>query len=339
VKPPRFKSLLDKSVAACLAAIEVYNKPDFRYREETFSVLLVNAWELLLKARLVQSAKRMDVLYTYERKQLKTGNPSRRLYPRRNRTGNPMTIGFQTALGEVLKIKDKPIDNVCAENLLALLEIRDNAIHLTNKNLHLGRLVQAIAAGALRNYLLVAETWFGLNLDQHSFFLLPLALPQKDSPSEYTLAGLPVHARNLGRYLAATATKHVNDNASRFSGALDVEVRYIKTFDPQAQQVRLSDSPDATKVTLSDDQFHAMYPMSYGQLTDELCRRYRNFKVNGAYHAIRKPLLTKPQFCHKRLLDPARPNGGHKYFFSHRILMEFDRHYGSPGVQAHNPQQ
>ena len=48
-KPQKYKSLLDKSLAAAVSAIEVYNKPDFKYREETFAILMVNAWELLLK--------------------------------------------------------------------------------------------------------------------------------------------------------------------------------------------------------------------------------------------------------------------------------------------------
>ena len=47
----RARALLDKSIGAMISAIEVYNKPSFRYREETFSVLAINAWELLLKAK------------------------------------------------------------------------------------------------------------------------------------------------------------------------------------------------------------------------------------------------------------------------------------------------
>jgi len=50
----RYKELLDKSIAAMLAAIEVYNKPDFKYREETFSVIAINSWELALKAYLLK---------------------------------------------------------------------------------------------------------------------------------------------------------------------------------------------------------------------------------------------------------------------------------------------
>ena len=40
-----------KSISAAISAIEIYNKPDFSFREEAFSLLMVNAWELLLKAK------------------------------------------------------------------------------------------------------------------------------------------------------------------------------------------------------------------------------------------------------------------------------------------------
>jgi hypothetical protein len=35
----RSKQLVDRAVAATVAAIEIYNKPDFQYRNETFAVL------------------------------------------------------------------------------------------------------------------------------------------------------------------------------------------------------------------------------------------------------------------------------------------------------------
>jgi len=49
-----YRSLLDKSIASMLSAIELYNKPNFQYREETFAILAVNAWELLLKAIILR---------------------------------------------------------------------------------------------------------------------------------------------------------------------------------------------------------------------------------------------------------------------------------------------
>ncbi len=38
----RSKSLALAAVDACVAAIEVYNKLDFKHREETFSILMVS---------------------------------------------------------------------------------------------------------------------------------------------------------------------------------------------------------------------------------------------------------------------------------------------------------
>lgn len=46
--------MLEKSISACISAIEIYNKPNFEHREETFSILMTNAWELLLKSKLVK---------------------------------------------------------------------------------------------------------------------------------------------------------------------------------------------------------------------------------------------------------------------------------------------
>jgi hypothetical protein len=327
VKPPRHKLLLDKSIASCIAAIEVYNKPDFRYREETFSVLLVNAWELLLKARIVQKAGGMKALYVRERRILKNGKKSRRLYPKKNRAGNPMTIGFFRALEDVSKRKDSQLDGVCLKNLSALVEIRDNAVHLTNKNARLCTLVQAYGAAALSNYLTLAEAWFGENLAKYNFYLLPISLPQRDDPSEYTLVRLNDHAKNLVKYLASTAASRDGDPSSRFSAALSLEIRYTKTSDAGAQLVRVSNDPNATKVTLSDDQFHTMYPLDYGLLTAELRKRYPDFKVDRRYHSIRKGLVGQGQFCHVRLLDPTKPGSGRKYFFSYGALAELEKHY------------
>ena len=60
----RSKELLDRALAATVAAIEIYNKPDFPYRSETFCILAINGWELLLKAKwLKENSNRIQSLY------------------------------------------------------------------------------------------------------------------------------------------------------------------------------------------------------------------------------------------------------------------------------------
>nr|DAP67666.1 MAG TPA: Protein of unknown function (DUF3644) [Caudoviricetes sp.] len=45
--------LIDKSIEAFILGLEIYNKPTIKYRIEGFSFFIVNAWELMLKAELI----------------------------------------------------------------------------------------------------------------------------------------------------------------------------------------------------------------------------------------------------------------------------------------------
>jgi hypothetical protein len=60
-----YRHLLQNAQAAMLAAIEIYNKPRFAYRDECFSILLLNAWELILKALI--SKNRKSIYYPKKR--------------------------------------------------------------------------------------------------------------------------------------------------------------------------------------------------------------------------------------------------------------------------------
>ena len=50
-------NILDKSEEAFLMAIEIYNKPTIKYRLEGFAFFICNAWELLLKAKMLNEGK------------------------------------------------------------------------------------------------------------------------------------------------------------------------------------------------------------------------------------------------------------------------------------------
>jgi hypothetical protein len=73
----RSARLAKNSEAALISAIEIYNKPDFAYREETFCILALNAWELFLKAKLLSThLNNPRCLYVYYHPPLKSGKPS-----------------------------------------------------------------------------------------------------------------------------------------------------------------------------------------------------------------------------------------------------------------------
>lgn len=142
-----------------LAAIEIYNKPTFPDREQVFSVLMINAWESLLKAKLLKDAKnRMTVLY------IKEG----RRYKRSRRTNQPLTIDFLTALGRC------PVPDVAIKNLLYLFDVRNAATHLATESADLPLLVFSLGSAALKNYVQLCAEWFDLRLNQYNFYILPL---------------------------------------------------------------------------------------------------------------------------------------------------------------------
>lgn len=57
------KKLVNKSVDAFIYAIETFNKPSISYRVETFSYLICNSWELLLKAYWIETRGRKSIYY------------------------------------------------------------------------------------------------------------------------------------------------------------------------------------------------------------------------------------------------------------------------------------
>lgn len=63
----KIKRLVEKSIEAFIMGVEIYNKPTIKYRIEGFSFFICNAWELMLKAELLNR----EVSIYYE------NNPSR----------------------------------------------------------------------------------------------------------------------------------------------------------------------------------------------------------------------------------------------------------------------
>ncbi len=151
------KRLVDNSLAAMLAAIEVYNKPRMTYRDEVTVILIVNAWELALKATLRQ--KNRSIFYKKER-----GERYR-------------SITLDDALGRVNASKLWPteVDGAAVTaNVKALSEYRDRAIHLYNAH-GLGVVIHPFLQQNVLNYRDFVLARFNKDLaDSMTWQLLPL---------------------------------------------------------------------------------------------------------------------------------------------------------------------
>lgn len=101
---------------ALLAAVEIYNKPTVQYREQTATFLLVNAWEVLIKARIVQeNGGRIQAIYRRKR------NSNRFAY---SADGEVLTIEIRGAVNR------SKLPQEVRSNILGLVKIRNRAAHL-----------------------------------------------------------------------------------------------------------------------------------------------------------------------------------------------------------------
>lgn len=106
----------------------------------------------------------MRELYVCERRQLKNGDLGTKKYIKRNRTGNPMTIGINKALSKIQNEGLAELDSALVANLEALAEIRDNPVHLINMSTDLSKAVQELGMATLQNYIQIITEWFNYDL-------------------------------------------------------------------------------------------------------------------------------------------------------------------------------
>ena len=154
MRPPLHQRFVDKADAAITAAVEVYNKPSFAYREETFAILALNAWELLLKGKVLKDAGNdVKALRVYEPRELKGGGKSAKLYARRNRAGNFQSISPFECMRRLSAAGMLPPEVLT--NIDALVAIRDNSVHYVTPSAKLARQAQELAAASIRNFVLL----------------------------------------------------------------------------------------------------------------------------------------------------------------------------------------
>ena len=324
----RAREILDKSIAAMLAAIEVYNKPTFSFREEAFSILAVNAWELLFKARILQLDKnRISAIVKYERRELADGSISLKEYRIRNRSGNHATISLFAAHDRLTNKYGDKIDPVVRLNLETMTELRDNAVHFINKEFDLRKKVHELGSANLKNYLHLVRSWFGRDLGEYQIFLLPIA---------FIHAAGPIHAvasnqeeRRLLEYIRSVEKKVDDEVTHDFNLSISLDINVKRVADPRATKVVVvaPGEPDALPVTITEEDIREQFPWDYAILTKRLKERYSDFVENKRYHDLRRPLATDAKLCNIRYLDPGNPRSAKKPFFSPNIIKAFDKHY------------
>jgi hypothetical protein len=165
-----YRALLGNSTSAMLAAIEIYNKPQFTYRSECFVILLLNAWELAFKSLL--SKNRVRIFKPKERDKPYT------------------TLGLLDSMeaGKSLFPHGIPYRPV-AENIGRLVDYRNNAVHFYNEP-GFEVLIYGLAQTSIVNYRDFVSACFDRDIaSEVNISLLPLSFGTAPDPIQFLGSG------------------------------------------------------------------------------------------------------------------------------------------------------
>lgn len=200
-----------------VTAIEAYNRPRSEYRDETFSILLLNAWELLLKAIL--SKNRESIFYRKAR-----GQPYR-------------TLSLRDAYEAAKRHFPADIDSIPVKrNLELIATYRDNAVHFYNET-GLSALLWALSQTSILNYHDLMLGVFDLDLARDvNWRILPLGARQPIDPIQYlssTAEGTQKTRPAVRQYVteilsAARELKEGKSDTGRFLTVFNVKLESVK---------------------------------------------------------------------------------------------------------------
>lgn len=276
--------LLQTSISAALASIEIYNKPNFEYREQSFTILNINSWELLLKAKLLlDNNDDMSSLYV----KLPDGTY------KTNRSGNPLTIEI---LGLTRRIA---LDAPVAENINALVEIRDTVVHFYHDEA-LSYVIYSLGVASLKNYQKLVKSWFGKSLLEYNLHILPLAF----SYDFRTLALLeledkPEAVANIIRMVSQSHESMEPSPEFQFVCEVTTEVKSARKSTDAADFVTVVDreaKPGAT-VYIKHQNLLDKYPLSFNELALKVQRARPDANMNQVKRFMREhKMKTEPRF-------------------------------------------
>ena len=213
-------NLVGNAQEALMSAVEIYNKPTLRYRDECTVILLLNAWELLLKALLAMNGK---TIY----------------YP--ERTNQPLrTLSWADALLRAKEFFPETVSSLGTQRNLELLgTYRDRAVHFYNEE-DMSLVVYSLAQTSIVNFRDVLQGSFDIDIaDQMNWRLLPIGIrPPVDVIAFLQGASQSSGTSAMSSYIvelseAAEEVRIANEDSGRLLTVFNIRLESVKKIGMQ----------------------------------------------------------------------------------------------------------
>jgi len=211
------RQLLDKSQEAFILALEIYNKPTIKYRIEGFCLFFSNAWELLLKAKILEDEEKETAIY-YK----KTANKDRR------------SLSLRDCLKKIMTDEKDPV----RKNVEDITAIRDAATHLIIKELE--TVYSSLFQSGVLNYVNKLNEWFSISI------------AEKISPAMLTLVSdiRQINPVNIKKRYGAEALKFFENEMKKLEKT-EKEMNSLTYRIPIEYKLVLTKSSKNADITLS----------------------------------------------------------------------------------------
>lgn len=323
-------NLVDNSKSALISAIEIHNKPIFAYRYEVVSMLIINAWELLLKAYLLKNHQEIKVI-------------------RDDGTTKPFEECVESVRSSIgLEFF------ATAENIKKVYEYRCNCIHFYQEDIDV--LLYSLSSKSVELYSEFIHTYFGVDLSEESnLILLPIGFKKPISPIIYlsNKSALETTSPPVTEFIKSiiTSTNILIDNnlddsilvgyklsltnENRISNA-DIKAAVTKDEGAAAiniatvlpENIQITDEDNAKKIRLEEETLYGkIYTDDYGTVSANCKNMFSDFLQNNKFREIIRNLKNNPQFHRKRYLDFAKQSGSGKDYYTKAIYDEIAKHY------------
>lgn len=257
------KRLIDKSIESFLMAIEVYNKPTIHYRVEGFSMFICNAWELLLKAHMINTQGEKSIYYK--------DNPNR-------------TLSLENCIEKVFTNRKAPL----RLNLEKIIELRNTSTHFITEEYEM--VYVPLFQSCVFNYTEKIHDFFNVEMSKYvpqNFLTLTVSMRPLDV--EEVRAKYPVEMAD--RLLQASADiQKMSAEENNASFAIRIEhYHYItKDKDKATSAIRIDKNAETSGIILKEVQDpNNVYSYNGKRCIEQINRRLKSDGVNiriNKYH-------------------------------------------------------
>jgi len=316
------KLLLDSSMAALFAGIEIHNKPHIAFRYPTATTLIINAWELALKAYVYKYIGKKRI---YERDGKHTINISKALILTRDH------INTQENNKKFQAVYD---------NLDRLNDYRNSNVHYVDDKLN--PIIFMLMSKAVLNYDAFVKKYFDKDITKDdNLIILPIGMKLPFDPIDYLKQDYGDVHNDFVNCVVQSIRELNNDGvqesiligfdifADRVRDARNADIIAAIVNTPEAvalrRAVRITNDPNAPAVRVEP----ILPPLQYADLRTKAKEKKPNIKFGTIFNEAMKSVKANPTLCQPNYLDPQKKIGPKKDFYTIEavdvLIAEYER--------------